>query len=541
MHAHYRLTLLMAALALLLAALEASPFGRRVRLERAVRGVLATAAAGSLLFVAVLWFRHARFPFNLDLMEFGILQHVLRALHHQPIYPAASPDFVPFAYNPLFYYAVLPLVLILGPGLFPLRLFSILGTLGATLTIFVAVAGRTRSRWWGLVTAGLFAGAYRAMDAYLDTAHSDSWLVFAALLGTWLIDRNRSRWSNRAGLLLLVAAFWFKQHGAFFALGGALYLARRDGLRRSWPDWVALLLIGPVLYVAAGPALFGPGFHFYTWDVPRHWSRLDAATFLRLAGFFGRYYAILLLAALWLFVQRARTPRRDPGAWEFQLPFAALTAFMGALDADSSNNVFIPLGTWLIVVGALGLHDLSTRALPVRFARLGHLGLLLAFAALAYDPREVATSSRAGAKYAEMVAMLDSLPGRVYAPWIGQLPRDYRFDPAAHWVALDDLERAHLCGPRDVAVLLAPAIHPGAPAFVLANRRIETFTCLRALTPCYVLDTDLGDRFAALRVLPKRWDHGWPRFLYRYDPAAATAGGPPGLDFRGHAPHPAAP
>ena len=24
-----------------------------------------------------------------------------------------------------------------------------------------------------------------------------------------------------------------------------------------------------------------------------------------------------------------------------------------------------------------------------------------------------------------------------------------------------------------------------------------------------------GDRFAALRVLPKRYDHGWPRYLYR--------------------------
>jgi hypothetical protein len=31
----------------------------------------------------------------------------------------------------------------------------------------------------------------------------------------------------------------------------------------------------------------------------------------------------------------------------------------------------------------------------------------------------------------------------------------------------------------------------------------------------YVLACDLGDRFAPLRVLPKRYDHGWPRYRYR--------------------------
>jgi len=31
------------------------------------------------------------------------------------------------------------------------------------------------------------------------------------------------------------------------------------------------------------------------------------------------------------------------------------------------------------------------------------------------------------------------------------------------------------------------------------------------LTPCF-------DDNLPLRVLPKRWDHGWPRYLYRYTP-----------------------
>ena len=38
---------------------------------------------------------------------------------------------------------------------------------------------------------------------------------------------------------------------------------------------------------------------------------------------------------------------------------------------------------------------------------------------------------------------------------------------------------------------------------------------LAFLTDDYVLACDLGDRFAPLRVLPKRYDHGWPRYRYR--------------------------
>jgi hypothetical protein len=37
------------------------------------------------------------------------------------------------------------------------------------------------------------------------------------------------------------------------------------------------------------------------------------------------------------------------------------------------------------------------------------------------------------------------------------------------------------------------------------------------------LDADSSDHvFIALRGLPKRWDHGWPRYLYRYAPDEAT-------------------
>ena len=113
----------------------------------------------------------------------------------------------------------------------------------------------------------------------------------------------------------------------------------------------------------------------------------------------------------------------------------------------------------------------------------------------------------------------DGLDGPVYAPWLGQLQKGYSFYPAAHWVALEDMIR----GPGRATenhpgtrALLEPSIDPGGPAYILANRPLETYPFLAFLEDYYVLESDYGDRFKALRVLPKRWDHGWPRYLYRH-------------------------
>ena len=525
---HIRLALALVSVAVLLAALEASPPGRRIHLERLLPRLLTAVAAGNLLFVAFLWYAHSRCPFALELMESSVLQHVLRALHHQPIYAAARPGFVPFAYNPLYYYAVLPLVGLFGPGLFALRLLAVLGALGATLVVHVAVSGRTGSRWWGLMAAGLFAAAYHTMDSYLDMAHSDSLMIFAALLGTWLIGRHRSRAGDWAGLLVLIAAFWFKQHGAFFALGGALYLTWRDGWRRSWGYWAALLLLGPALYVFAGPALFGPGFHFYTWDVPRHWSRLDAGTLVRLLTYFGRWYVVLLVSAAVWFVRRGRTDgRQAPDALAFQLPFAILTAFQGALDAGSSDNVFIGLGTWLILAGTLGIHALGRRTGPAGGPRLARLALLCSFALLAYDPRSVLPPPGAVGKYEELRRLVRALPGSTYAPDIGPLPDAPGTVPAAHWIALDDLLRARARDSLTVEAVLAPALHPPGRAWLLTYRRLASYPCFRSLERRYVLDADFGDRFVAVAPLLRRFHQGWPRYLYRYAPDAAAAASRP--------------
>lgn len=497
-------------------------------LSRLIPAILAAYALGNVLLIMFLWLNHIAFPLNLEAMEGTVLEHLRRAMNGLPIYVEPSPEYVALAYNPLYYYLAVPFAWLFGANLFTLRLVAIVGTFCAGLVIFLAVRRATLSNWWGLIAVGLFAAAYRVMDTYLDNAHSDSWLLFAVLLGCYLIDLRRSQIVNLTAVFLLVVAFWFKQHGALFMIGGALYLTWREGLRKSLPFWLLAAALGPGIYLFGSPWPFGPRFHYFTWEVPRQWTDLNPSASERLVKFAAKSYAVLAIVGLIASIFSLMRLRGKNGIWYFMLPIALLSGFMGALDPESNNNVFILMGVWFIITGVIGLKQLIDSSTTAERLGVHLLALGVSFAFFLYNPLSVIASNQAGAAYQDLVAYLDSLDGPVYAPWIGQLQDGYVLYPAAHWVAIADLirgpgsdVRAHSSTRR----LLAPVLHPTGEAYILMNYPLENDVVLGFLAEVYELDTDLGERFAPLTTLPKRYNLGWPRYLYRYSPRNSSQPG----------------
>jgi hypothetical protein len=154
--------------------------------------------------------------------------------------------------------------------------------------------------------------------------------------------------------------------------------------------------------------------------------------------------------------------------------------------------------------------------------------LLACFALLVHNPLSVMVSSRAAVAYQELISYLESVDGPVYAPWIGQLQDGYSFYPAVHWVPLEDMVRGpgkDVQGHPLVQELLEPVLNPKGKAYVLHNYPLENDTMLGFLTDRYVFEADLGERFAPLSTLPRRYNLAWPRYLYRYAPEEAAAQG----------------
>ena len=478
-------------------------------------------AVGWIAFMAFLWLNHINFPLNLEAMELTVLQHLKRLMAGQPLYVEPSPDFTPLAYAPLYYYLSVPFAWLFGTSLFTMRLVAILGMLGSMVLIFLAVKKQTASFWWSLIAVGLFAAAYRAMDTYLDNAHSDSWLLCSILIGCYLININRSRATNLLGIFFLVLSFWFKQHGAIFAIGGVLFLTWRDGLRNSWMYWLLAAVMGPGLYTLAPKLMVGSQFHYYTLTVPSHWSEFTLGTVKRYAGYVIKNYFLVagvgIAGALYLLIRQFR----NNSIWFFMLPFAMLSGFMGALDPGSNNNVFITMGVWFILTGVLGLHAFWKQFRTVHKWAL-HLFIVGAsFALLYFPPQSAIVSSRAPEAYQDLVRYLNALDGPVYAPWLGQLESGYTFSPAVHWVPMEDLIR----GPGvdeynhpNTRKLLNAVIHPTGSAYILMNYPLENDTLLSFLLDDYQLEEDLGERFAPLSTLPRRFNPQYPRYLYKYAP-----------------------
>ena len=491
-----------------------------ISLTKIILNVFAVYALGWIAFMAFLWFNHINFPLNLEAMELTVVQHLQRVMAGQPVYVEPSPDFVPLAYAPLYYYFSAPFAWLFGANLFTLRLVAILGMVGSEIVIFLAVKKRTRSNWWAIIAVGLFAAAYRVMDTYLDNAHSDSWLLFTVLLGCYLIEQNQSRTTNVLGVLSLIVSFWFKQHGAIFAIGGVLYLTWRDGLRSSWLYWVLAAIFGPGLYAVMPAAVFGPQFHYYTLTIPSHWSELNFSAIKRYLGFIIKNYLVLAGIGGFVSVYFVIKKLRTVSIWYFMLPFAMLSGFMGALDPGSNNNVFITMGVWFIITSVLGLHALTEQYAPTNKWALHLLGIGLSFTLFFYNPASVIVSQKAPEAYQDLVGYLNSLDGPVYAPWLGQLENGYTFSPSVHWVPMEDLIR----GPGvdtfnhpNTRMLLDSVIHPdGEPAYILMNYPLEDDPLLSFLLADYRLEANLGERFAPLTTLPKRYNLEYPRYLYKF-------------------------
>lgn len=525
-----------AAIALMIALLLALAL-ERARVAVALPALLSVLAAASVVVLVALVVNHVPFPFQLDLMEGVVMQHARRAMHGESIYPLPTPEFVPLAYNALFYIVATPFLSLFGDSLATLRMVSVLGMVGSAAATFflvrsyarsiLTVHAGSRSMWWAAIATGLFCASYSAMDAYLDTAHSDAWLLCCALWGTYLVTR-RTRGAHIAGILLLVAGFWFKQHGAIFVGAALVYLTWREGVSQAMPYWVIAIVLGPLLYALAPGTLLGYDFHFFTWHVPSGWSQFGPHTIPRVVLYVAVFYpalAVVALAGAW---RAARA--REIGLLELQLAASALTAFMGSLDPGSSYNVFIPLAAFTIVYGVSELARLSERVPMWHGLRPAPAIALLAFATLLHDPRDFWLPDSAGAAFADLQSTIRALPGRVYAPGIGQLARGPQLFPAAHWVALDDIMRGPHRTAADSALsrsMLDPIRHPAMTAYVLTNHPLATLAPpVSELAESYVLVTDYGARFSSLTALPRRFDHGYPRYLYRSTAAGEVTHAP---------------
>ncbi len=506
------------------------------REEKAKINAIQLAFAGyggiQLVILVIIALNHVNFPLNLEAMELSVLQHVIRAANGAAIYVKPSPNFIPLAYNPLFYYISIPFTKVFGIGLPALRVVSTIGLFGIIVLVYKIIRSQTESVWWGIMGVGLYSASYRAMDTYLDNAHSDSMLVLFIILGGYLVHLHLERQDGTIrlailGILISSIAFWFKQSAIVFSIATLLVLMWKDKSKARFFGFVVFLLVIPIFYLYLAPRLFGPWFHVYTFQLPRNWVDFEMrSTILRPAYYSIRYFAVLGFAGVASLIFKITNNKwafKHLDYWHVMLPVAILSGICAALDPGGNNNVFIPMATWIILLGVIGLSRVTNELNRERKWGLIVLGLGVSFALLLYNPLSVLIPNRATEDYFSLISYLNKIEGKVAAPWIGQLPSDYEFSPGAHMVPLIDLYRGTENGLTEFPSkeeLFAPITTPTDDAFLLLTVPIEDDGELNFLRNSYRLVIDFGEQYKSLSTLPKRYTIGWPRYLYQYNPSA---------------------
>jgi len=418
---------------------------------RVLRCALAVAAALYLAMYLAIAILRIRYPFELEWMEGGSLDHVRRVLLGEKLYVRPSLDFIPFIYTPLYYFVSAAVSSVIGLGFTSLRLVSFLSSIGCFAVIFLIVKRETQDSLSGLIGAGMFAATFRISGAWFDIARADSLFLFLFLLGCYVF-RFASRVGYRvvAGLLISLAVLT-KQTALVMALPLMLYSlipgrGPRSILRRlSFVGTVAVLVGTATL---ALNHIHGGWFTYYIWELPRHHQTVKGA----LAGFWvndllskiplaGMMGAIYLCAVI-----KTNFKQRD-----FFYAVLALGMLGGTwssrLHSGGYSNVLMPAYAAISVLFGLAFHRASAVLLSGAGSRLRLIWVFIGiqaltqFALLAYHPtRQIPTEAdvETGRR---MVEMISRIQGDVFIPEHGYLARLAGKRSYAHRMAVDDVFR----------------------------------------------------------------------------------------------------
>lgn len=418
-------------------------------ITRLLRYALAAVAVFYLATYLGLALLRLSYPFELEWMEGGSVDHVRRILAGRKLYVAPSIDFVPYIYTPLYFYLSALVSLATGVGFLPLRLVSLLSSLGCFAVIFLLVRRETASPFAGLLAAGLFAASFRLSGAWFDIARVDSLFLFFFLLALYALRSGGSAAAYALGAVLISLCFLTKQLALLMAAPVVVYCLLTSA-RRS------LLLIGLAALLIGGSTLLLDRLHdgwyaYYVLQLPRQhpivrhmfldfWTR-DLLSRLHIAS---------ALSLIFL-VGEFSGPRKDKGAFYLAALLGMLAAaWSSRLHQLGVENVLMPAHAALAILFGLGAHSAldslrRNRRLARETARsyeiLIYAACIVQFAVLFYPPaRQLPTRQDldAGRRFINLLAQVE---GEVYLPYHGYLPTLAGKRAYAHRAAVHDIMR----------------------------------------------------------------------------------------------------
>ncbi|HEX4778358.1 MAG TPA: glycosyltransferase 87 family protein [Acidimicrobiia bacterium] len=480
-----------------------------VRTASALRVVLVAVAVAFVAMYVAIAVARMRYPYELEWMEGGVLDHVRRVVDGHGVYGRPSLGFTPYLYTPLYYYVAAVPATLFGSSFFSLRLVSFVASLGAFGCAGLLVYRETRDRFAAVVAGCILAACFRRGGAWFDLARIDSLFLALTLAGLLLVRRARTSRAAAVAAIVMAAACFTKQEALLPALAVLPFLWRAH---RRLALWYAGVFAAAVVGASVVFEVVSRGwFSFYALQLP---SRHEIVTREYWAFWTEDLLAPLAIATLagalglWWAARRGDPERGGVRVVWFWGPVTGAlvaAAYTGRLHSGGYDNVLLPLFAALAMTCGLGLHAARTWQVPGLRAWTATAVLVLVIAQLAsltYDPTKQVPTSRDRAEGAALLARLRALPGSVYLPGHGVYLERVGKPGVVQSAAFEDVLRADLGSTsRDLGRALHDAIAHQRYDWVVVDSA-RTFSYLpKGFRHAYVRVGYVGDRHHPLLPL----------------------------------------
>ena len=203
----------------------------RQALTKKLSSIIRSAAQVTIIALSFMVFWHFAtlmlvripYPFLLEWMEGGTVDHVCRVIEGKNLYPPPTLDYLPFIYPPLYNILGASAFILFGETLSSLRLISLMATLGTIILIYDSAKSLTKQHLSGVIAATTYCASYGVTGGFMDLARVDSTALFLQWVIVWAMFKHKSGWQLFLASACLGFALLTKQTAIFTLLGTIAY------------------------------------------------------------------------------------------------------------------------------------------------------------------------------------------------------------------------------------------------------------------------------------------------------------------------------
>jgi len=400
------------------------------KISRALKNLTLLAALAYIFIYLTLAALRIFYPYELEWMEGGAVDHITRILSGLALYEKPSIEFMSFPYTPLYFYVSALICKFSWTGFAQLRLVSFASSIACMFFIYKFVRMETGNKTASLIAAGFFAATFGQTGFWMDIAREDTMFLAFFLAAAYIIRFHETASYYILAGALIALSFLSKQTALMMSAPLMLYtLISNKRLAFYFISSTAFFLGGSILLF---DKIYDGWFSFHVFSVLfylHQFSRQVNDVFMNLFNFIAGDVSLMAPALCVCLLFFFEAFKKDRSAfWFYSLMFAGMFAGPAYTRIlwESYINVLIPACAIVAVITGLFIAGMSRNAITDEPGRLKYSNIIFficitQFALLAYDPvRQVPSAADKKAGDA-LIELIRNIKGEVFMPYHGFL------------------------------------------------------------------------------------------------------------------------